>query len=82
MDKIDLNRYPNGRYYDRQATAATTIPPTTAEVVRQAFQTATYVVVIVTCLAVLVSLAYGWYEYSQVVDTINNFHEQISRVGG
>lgn len=63
-------------YYDRQATAQTTIAPT-GDVVRHAVQTATHIIVMITCVAVLITLGLGWHEYFQLAAAVQNMTQQL-----
>lgn len=82
-----LDKHPTGGYYDRQVTASTSVAPaatvkSTEQTVRDALTVATQVMINVTCLAVLISLAYGWYEWHQILAALADFGQQMRGIGG
>lgn len=64
------DRWPTGGYYDRQATAQTTVAPP-GEVAHRSAQMVTYIIVVITCMAVLITLGYGWYVYYQFIHAVH-----------
>lgn len=86
------DKYPTGSYYDRQATAQVTVPPSQSlqlptdppsdgAVFRQSMTLVTQIVVIITCLAVLVTLAEAWHTYFAVRDAMADLGNSFRNSG-
>lgn len=75
------DKYPTGGYYDRQATAQVTVPPSDGAVFRQSMTLVTQIVVIITCLAVLVTLAEAWHTYFAVRDAMADLGNSFRNSG-
>lgn len=80
-------------YYADEATAGTTIPPSenlllptapvesTGETTRKAMQMVTYIVVIITCMAVLITLGFAWHTYFQISAALDNLQNSFHNSG-